>query len=82
MTEMTEELALVVGGAPNASNLGRCGPSDRWKFLGNVYTPACRAHDIATRSALRAGASHFGAFMQALPKLPAAIGSYVTARLG
>lgn len=82
LTLPTDVLVGVIGGAGgNATNepaFGRCGPADRWKILGNVYTPACLAHDTAVRNARAAGASRFGAQLSGLPLLPAAIGSYVT----
>jgi len=68
-------LALVLGGADDPS-LGRCGPGSSWRFLGNVYTPQCRAHDVAVRSAKAAGTNPVVAHIKALPLLPAAVGSY------
>jgi hypothetical protein len=73
MTQFTGELAHVVGGA---NSFGRCGPGSGWQFLGNVYTPQCLAHDKAVRDAKAAGATTVQAHLSALPKLPAAIGSY------
>jgi hypothetical protein len=70
-------LANVTAGT--ASDFGRCGPGSSWKFLGNVYTPECACHDAAVRGAEASGSSHFMAHLMALPKLPAAIGSYVRA---
>ena len=72
------DLALVTGGEDNA--FGRCGPGTRWKWLGNVYTPECRAHDAAVRGRLANGSSHTMAHLKSLPLLPAAIGSYVRER--
>jgi len=73
------DLALVTGG--EASDFGRCGPGTSWKWLGNVYTPECRAHDAAVRGRLATGSSHVMAHVKSLPLLPAAIGSYVRERL-
>ena len=76
-------LALATGGAPPDNNaFGRCGPGTSWKWLGNVYTPECATHDAAVRGALANGSSQVMAHAKALPKLPAAIGSYVRARVG
>jgi len=73
-------LARVSGGADDNA-FGRCGPGTSWKWLGNVYTPECRAHDAAVRGQLANGSSHVMAHVKSLPLLPAAIGSYVRARL-
>lgn len=83
------DLARVVGAArtakpaaiDSAHALGRCGPGDGWKFLGNVYTPQCMAHDMAVRTQEAKGTPHWLAQVEALPKLPAAIGSYVDKKL-
>lgn len=80
-----EMLSAVAGGADPGYNpaddaLGRVGPGTRWKWLGNYYTPEALAHDKAMRAGLAKGESQFGAWMGALPKLPAAIGSYFRAR--
>jgi hypothetical protein len=72
------DLAQVVGGD---DSFGRCGPGSGWPWLGNVYTPQCKAHDTAVRGSLAQGSSHVMAHVQALPLLPAAVGSYVRARL-
>jgi hypothetical protein len=80
MTELTyDELAWVTGGD---DSFGRCGPGNRWSFLGDVRTPQCAAHDQAVRDALQSGSSYIGAQIQALPKLPAAVASYARAKLG
>ena len=80
VTELTShQLASTTGGG---DSFGRCGPGSSWGFLGNVYTPACKAHDQAVRDAMQSGSSYLGAQIHALPKLPAAIGSYVGATLG
>src|SRR5258706_251319 len=54
MTELPViELSSVTGGAPAPTGdnaFGRCGPGTSLKFLGNVYTPQCRAHDAAVRA--------------------------------
>lgn len=71
------ELARVAGG----NDFGRCGPGSSWKWLGNVYTPECAAHDAAVRGRLANGESAFMAHAKSLPLLPAAIGSYVRERL-
>lgn len=73
------DLRAVTGGA---DDLGRCGPGSRWRFLGDVYTPECAAHDGAVRGALANGTPRLLAHLQALPLLPAAVGSYVKKRLG
>ena len=72
--------AAPAGAGDNA--FGRCGPGTSWRWLGDVYTPECAAHDTAVRGALAQGSSHVMAHVKALPKLPAAVGSYVRARLG
>jgi hypothetical protein len=78
------QLTSVHGGqAPTSQQipaLGRCGPADRWRWLGDYYTPECLAHDQAVRQNLDAGSNGFMAHLRALPQLPAAIGSYVRAR--
>jgi hypothetical protein len=78
-------LDLVIGGAnpgydPANDALGRVGPGTSWKWLGNYYTPEALAHDTAVRGGLAAGHNQFVAQLEALPKLPAAIGSYFRAR--
>ena len=78
-------LDLVIGGAdpgyaPANNALGRVGPGARWTWLGNYYTPEALAHDNAVRGGIAAGESHLLAQVEALPKLPAAIGSYFRAR--
>ena len=78
-------LDLVIGGAnpgydPANDALGRVGPGTSWKWLGNHYTPEALAHDTAVRGGLAAGHNQFVAQLEALPKLPAAIGSYFRAR--
>ncbi|MEO8552413.1 MAG: hypothetical protein ABI678_20690 [Kofleriaceae bacterium] len=82
------QLAEVRGGAdvgqpPDPSNpsFGRCGPGMGMKFLGNVYTPECTAHDQAVHDAQASGSPYWLANLQALPKLPAAAWSYVRARV-
>ena len=74
------ELETVRGGAASSSSLGRCGPGNKMKFLGNIYTPECKAHDIAVRSAMSKGSSFWGASLKALPLLGPAIGSYFRER--
>jgi hypothetical protein len=74
------DLAQVSGGNGDDA-FGRCGPGAQWKLLGNVYTPQCAAHDAAVRGSLANGSSHVMAHVKALPLLPAAVGSYVQARL-
>jgi hypothetical protein len=82
-----EMLASVAGGQnnpgydPNNNALGRVGPGTGWSWLGNHYTPEALAHDRAVRDAKANGASGFQAHMGALPKLPAAIGSWFRAKL-
>jgi hypothetical protein len=73
------ELATVTGGA---DDFGRCGPASGWKFLGDVRTAECAAHDGAVRGAQANGTSKIMAHIQALPLLPAAVGSYVKKQLG
>ena len=75
-----QDLELVRGGYSDA-DFGRCGPGSSWKFLGDVRTCECAAHDAAVRGALQNGSSQVMAQVKALPLLPAAIGSYVRARL-
>lgn len=74
------DLSRVGGGAGDA-DFGRCGPGTSWKWLGDVYTPECRAHDASVRGYLANGSSHFMAHARSLPLLPSAIGSYVRERL-
>jgi len=80
------QLVRVTGGAPPVptpgrnDDFGRCGPGASWKFLGNVYTPQCAVHDQTVRTAEAAGTPHWLAQVEALPKLPAAVGSYLKAR--
>ena len=83
------DLARVIGGrgrapvksAPvkNTVALGRCGPGDGMKFLGNVYTPQCMAHDLEVRGLEDKGVPHWLAQLESVDKLPAAIGSYINA---
>jgi hypothetical protein len=74
-------LANVRGGAEQ-SDFGRCGPGSSMQFLGNYYTPECAAHDAAVRGNLAGGDSQFMAHLKALPKFPAAVGSWFRAKLG
>ena len=81
----TDLLAVVAGGAdpgynPKDNALGRVGPGTSWKWLGNYYTPEALAHDKAVRGGIAKGESKLRAHVEALPKLPAAIGSYFRAR--
>ena len=77
------DLGYVQGGAGgNNNSFGRCGPGSALPFLGNYYTPECRAHDAAVRGAEAAGDSKFMAHLKALPQLPAAVGSWFRARFG
>jgi hypothetical protein len=81
-----DRLSSVAGGADPGYNpaddaLGRAGPGRSWSWLGNYYTPESLAHDKAVRSSLSAGSSPVMAHVKALPLLPAAVGSYVRARL-
>lgn len=73
----------LVGGAAGADNdaFGRCGPGTSWKWLGDVYTPQCAAHDAKVRGYLANGSNAFMAHAKSLPLLPAAVGSYVRARV-
>jgi hypothetical protein len=80
-----ELLATVAGGAdpgynPSDNALGRVGPGTSWKWLGNYYTPEALAHDKAVRANLARGDGRVMSQVEALPKLPAAIGSYFRAR--
>ena len=75
------QLAQVMGGAEQ-SDFGRCGPGSSMQFLGNYYTPQCAAHDGAVRGNLANGDSQIMAHLKALPKLPAAVGSWFRARYG
>ena len=75
-----EALGRVTAGTnAGPADLGRCGPGSDWKFLGDVRTPECMAHDVAVRSALQNGEPRFMAHLKALPLLPSAIGSYFRA---
>jgi hypothetical protein len=76
-----EQLHQVRGGIDTGDAYGRCGPGTGWKWLGNVYTPECRAHDTAVRTQEAAGTPHWLAQVRALPQLPAAVASYVRAKL-
>ena len=83
------DLARVAGGegAPQTpttsdNSFGRCGPGSSWKWLGDVYTPQCAAHDAAVRGELAQGTPPWRAHLKALPLLGPAIGSYVRARFG
>jgi hypothetical protein len=72
-----ETLAIVRGGQD--ASFGRCGPRDGWKWLGDVRTRECATHDAAVRGELANGTPGWLAHVKALPKLPAAVGSYVRA---
>jgi hypothetical protein len=72
-------LEAVTGGA---DDFGRCGPGSSWGFLGNIHTSECAAHDGAVRGAEAKGTPKLLAHLQALPLLPAAIGSWVKKKLG
>jgi hypothetical protein len=79
-------LRTVVGGAdpgyaPADNARGRVGPGRSLRILGNYYTPEALAHDNAVRDARARGSNKFMAHLRALPKLPAAVGSYARARL-
>ncbi len=77
------DLALVAGGqAYNNPAFGRCGPGTGMGVLGNVYTPECRAHDQAVKDNLQGGDTGFMAHLKALPRLPAAIGSWFSRQVG
>jgi hypothetical protein len=81
------DLTRVAGGegAPATvgdASFGRCGPGAGWKWLGDVYTPQCQAHDAAVRGELAQGTPPWKAHLNALPLLPAAVGSYFRARFG
>jgi len=78
-------LAAITGGGnpgynPSDNALGRVGPGTGWKWLGNYYTPEALAHDKAVRGAEARGDGKIMSHLEALPKLPAAIGSYFRAR--
>jgi hypothetical protein len=75
------ELARVAAGADGNNSFGRCGPGSSWRWLGDVYTPECRAHDAAVRGRIANGESRVMAHVRSLPQLPAAVGSYVRERL-
>jgi hypothetical protein len=70
------ELASITGGEATTDNLGRCGPGDDLQFLGDVRTPECLAHDLAVRGGDPNGQPTVWSHIQALPLLPAAVGSY------
>lgn len=72
----------VTGGATASDDsFGRCGPGSRWAWLGDVRTPQCAAHDAVVRGSLERGSSQVGAHVRALPLLPAAVGSWVAAKV-
>ncbi len=78
-------LATITGGGdpgykPADNARGRVGRGTRWKILGNYYTPEALAHDNAVRANLARGDGKVMSQLEALPKLPAAIGSYFRAR--
>src|SRR4051812_23344448 len=79
MTIKLDDLACVSAGSD--SSLGRCGPGTSWPWLGNVHTDACLAHDRAVDDHMARGDSYGMAFVKSLPKLPAAVGSYIGARV-
>jgi hypothetical protein len=72
-------LAAVTGGA---DDFGRCGPGSSWGFLGDIRTPECAVHDASVRGAEAQGTPKILAHLQALPLLPAAVGSWVKKKLG
>jgi hypothetical protein len=80
------ELEMVAAGAAptstpaNDNAFGRCGPGTGMSYLGDVYTPQCAAHDASVRASQARGESKVWSHLQALPLLPAAIGSYLEAR--
>jgi len=74
-----DHLAAVTGGA---DDFGRCGPGSSWGFLGNIRTPECATHDASVRGAEAQGVPKILAHIQALPLLPAAVGSWVKKKLG
>jgi hypothetical protein len=81
-----DALRSICGGAdpgykPDDNALGRVGPGKSWRWLGDYYTPEALAHDQAVRGGIAKGESKLRAHVEALPKLPAAIGSYFRARL-
>jgi hypothetical protein len=84
LPSMSELLELDVTALEQVSggddSLGRCGPGSSMKFLGDVRTPECLAHDTAVRDRIAAGDSTVTAHLRSLPLLPAAIGSYLRAR--
>lgn len=75
------ELAPVTGGAAPNPAFGRCGPGTGMAWLGDVRTAECAAHDALVGQYLAEGASPVMAHVKAAPALPAAIGSYVSARV-
>ena len=80
-----DDLDTITGGAdpgyqPQNNALGRVGPGTSWKWLGNYYTPEALAHDNAVRANQARGDGRIMSQIEALPKLPAAIGSYFRAR--
>ena len=77
-----DQLVGVMGGAEaTPADFGRCGPGSGMPWLGDVRTRECGAHDAAVRGAKAQGTPSWLAHVQALPLLPAAVGSYVRARI-
>lgn len=74
-----DQLEAVTGGA---DDFGRCGPAASWPILGDIHTPQCAAHDASVRGAEAKGTPKLLAHLQALPLLPAAVGSWVKKKLG
>ena len=73
------QLEAVLGG--RGTDFGRCGPGPRWKWLGDVYTPECAAHDTMVRGAEANGTPHWLAHVEALPQLGPAVVSYFRAKI-
>lgn len=75
-----DQLAGVMGGAEGTpADFGRCGPGSAMRWLGDVRTKECGAHDAAVRGAKAQGMPSWLAHVRALPLLPAAAVSYVRA---
>ena len=77
----TIDLELLAGVTGGADDFGRCGPGSGMKWLGNIHTPQCAAHDAAVRGAEASGSPTWLAHIKALPLLPAAAASWARAKL-
>jgi hypothetical protein len=75
-----DELAGITGGySQSPDSMGGCGPGDYFRWMGNIRTPECMAHDQAVQQNRDQGMGEIEAQARALPKFPAAVQSYVQA---